>query len=63
MFQTNYVQKIKTRILCSILFCENPAVYEVIIVEPEMPQMTIRCMCFASWIHHCHRVIIPLPPG
>jgi hypothetical protein len=50
MFQTNYVQKIKTYILCSILFSEIPAIYQVIIVEPEMPQMAIRCMCFASWI-------------
>jgi hypothetical protein len=29
MFRTNYVQKIKTHILWSILFPEIPAVYEI----------------------------------
>jgi len=28
MFQTKFVEKIKTHILCSITFFENPALYE-----------------------------------
>ena len=46
MFQTKVVQKIKTRILRSISFSENRAVYEVMwknIVESDGPWMTINC--------------------
>jgi hypothetical protein len=47
VFQTKVVQKIKTRILCSISFFspQNRAVYEVMwknIVEPDWPQMKIQ---------------------
>jgi hypothetical protein len=44
MFQTKVVEKIKTHVLCSIIFPENRAVYEMMwknIVEPDRPQMTI----------------------
>jgi hypothetical protein len=46
-----FVEKIKTQILCSIMFVfhENLAVYEAMwknMVEPEKPQMTIHyCAC------------------
>jgi hypothetical protein len=43
MFQTEVVDKIKTYILCSIIFSENRAVYGIMwenIVEPDRPQMT-----------------------
>ena len=40
MFRTNSVEKIKTRILCSVTFSENRAVYEVMweknIVQPDV---------------------------
>ena len=40
MFRTNTVEKIKTRILCSVTFSENRAVYEVMweknIVQPDV---------------------------
>ena len=46
MFLMEVVEKIKTRILCSItFFSENRAVYEIMsknVVEPERPQMTIQ---------------------
>jgi hypothetical protein len=44
MFQTDVVEKIETHILCSEIFSENIAVYEIMsrnVVEPEGPQMTI----------------------
>jgi len=44
MYQTKLVEKIKTHILCSILyFSENCAVFEMWenMVEPGRPQMTI----------------------
>ena len=47
MFQTKVIEKIKTRILCSVtfffFFLENRAVYEIMwknTVEPGRPQMT-----------------------
>ena len=43
-FQTKVAEKIKTHILCSILFFENRAVCEVILqymAERDGPQMTI----------------------
>jgi len=55
MFQTKVVEKIKTRILCSIIFFsppENCAVCEIMwknIAEPERPQMTIWRMRVAHW--------------
>ena len=44
MFQAQVLEKIKTRILCSITPPENHAVYEIMwknIVEWSRPQMTI----------------------
>jgi len=52
MFQRN-VEKIKTRILCSIFFSENRAVYKIIwknIVERRRTQMTIWRMRIVCWI-------------
>jgi hypothetical protein len=37
------VEEIKTHILCSIIFSENPGVYETMwknMVQPDRPQMT-----------------------
>jgi len=50
-----FVEKIKTRVLCSItfFFLENRAVYEIMwknIVESDRPQMTIWRMRIACWI-------------
>jgi hypothetical protein len=54
MFQTKVVEKIKTHILCSVIFFfENRAVSEVMwkdIVERGRPQMTIGHMHIACWI-------------
>jgi hypothetical protein len=48
MFQTEVVQKIKTRISYTItFFSENRSVHEIMwkdIVEPDRPQMTIWLM-------------------
>jgi hypothetical protein len=43
-FGKKLVEKIKTDILCSIIFSENCAVYEIMwknVVERDRPQMTI----------------------
>jgi hypothetical protein len=53
MLQTKVVDKIRTHILCSVTFCENHAVYEIIwkhIVQPDRPQMTIWRIRIACWI-------------
>ena len=54
MFQTKAVQKIKTHILCSVIFLfENRAVYEIMwknILERGRPQMAIWRMRIACWI-------------
>ena len=56
MFQTKVVKKIKTRILCSIMFFENRVVYEIMsmnVVEPEGPHktnVTIWRILFACWV-------------
>ena len=54
IFRTEVAEKIKTQYtLCSITPPENRAVYEITwknIVEPSMPQMTIRRMRIAYWI-------------
>jgi hypothetical protein len=44
MFQTKFLEKIKTQILCSKTFSENRAVYEIMgknVVQPDRPHMTI----------------------
>jgi hypothetical protein len=44
MFGTNLVEKIKTRILCSITFFGNRAIYEIMwknCVEPDRSHMAI----------------------
>jgi hypothetical protein len=54
MFQTQFVEKIKTRVLCLKTFLsENRAVCKEVwknIVEPGRPQMTMRRMRVACWI-------------
>ena len=54
MFQVVFVEKIKRRILFSIIFSfENRTFYEIMwksIVQPGRPQMTIRRMRIACWI-------------
>jgi hypothetical protein len=53
MFQTEIVEKIKTRIFKFNYFFGNRAIYEImwkIIVEPDRSQMTIRRMRIESWI-------------
>ena len=53
MFQTDFVENIKTHFLCPVTFSENRAVYEIMwknIVEPNRPQMTIWRMRIACWI-------------
>jgi hypothetical protein len=53
MFQTKFVEKIKTHILFLITFFENRAVYEIMwenIVEPWWPQMAIWRTRIACWI-------------
>jgi len=51
MFETKFVEKIKTRILCSTIFFRK-SVYEMEknTVEPGRPQMTTWCMCISCWI-------------
>jgi len=42
-FSDRYIEKMKTQSLCSLMFSENHAVYEIIqkiMVEPDRPQMT-----------------------
>jgi len=54
MFQTN-VEKIKTRILCSITVFKHYAIYEIMwenTVEPERPRITIWRMRIACWTPH-----------
>ena len=44
MCQTNLVKKVKTHILCSIIFSGTRVLYEKMsknLVQPDMPQMTI----------------------
>jgi hypothetical protein len=54
MFQTDVVQKIKTRSLYSVtFFSENRAVFEITWknnLEPGKPRMTIRRKRFICWI-------------
>ena len=54
MFQTNVVEKIKTRILCSIFFFfyKNRSVYEMWenMIEPDKCESIIRRMRIACWM-------------
>jgi len=54
MLQTKCVEKIETRILCSVTFIENRAVYEIVwqgTVQPGRPQITtIWRMRIPYWI-------------
>ena len=48
MLQAKVVEKIKTRILCLIIFFENHTIYEITwknVLEPERPQMTKWHLC------------------
>jgi hypothetical protein len=52
MFQTKFVEKIKTNVIYSVTFSENPAVYEIcgkILYKQGRPQMTIWLMSTACW--------------
>jgi len=53
MFQTKFVEKIKTHFIFNNFFLESRAFYEVMwknIVQPVRPQMTIWRMRVACWI-------------
>ena len=67
MFQTKFVEKIKTHILCSVTFFpENRAFYGItweIIVERGRPHMTVWRMRTACWITtatHTHSEYVTL---
>jgi hypothetical protein len=52
MFETNVIEKIKTRILNSVTYFGNGAVCKIIlknVVEPGRPKMTIRRMCLSRY--------------
>jgi len=52
MFQTNVIERIKTRIFNSVTFFENGEVWKIILkndVEPGRPKMTIRRMCISRY--------------
>ena len=72
MFQTKFVQKIKTHnfMFNDFFFSENRAVYKIIwknTVQPDRPQITTRNVRFACWIrkandtHSEHVLLIALP--
>ena len=45
MFQTKFVEKIKTNMLCVIISPENHTVYEIMwksVAEPARPQTTVK---------------------
>jgi len=53
LFQTTFVEEIKTHFVFSNLFSENPAVYEIMwknFVEPDRPQTIVRPLLIACWI-------------
>jgi hypothetical protein len=53
MFQTNFLEQIKTHVLFSITFSKILPFYEKMwknMVQPNRPQMTIRRMRSACWI-------------
>jgi len=53
MFQTKFVEKIKTHILCSVIFIRKPLLNERMwknTVERGRPQMTVWRMRIACWV-------------
>jgi hypothetical protein len=53
MFQSEVVEKVKTHILCSIIFLKNLGICEELhinIVEPDRTQMMVWRMRIACWI-------------
>jgi len=53
MFKTNVGEKLETHILCSITFCGNLGVYELIwqnVVERGRPRMVMWRMRIACWM-------------
>jgi len=53
MFQIRVVEKIKAHIFFSKTFFTHRTIYEITwknMVEPDTPQMAVRCMRFACWI-------------
>ena len=71
MFHSKVVEKIKTHILCSVIFSpDNRIVYEIMrknIPEPGSPQTTIWRTYIACWIpeatdtHTEYVILIPIP--
>jgi hypothetical protein len=61
IFQTNIVEKIKTRILCWITFLENHAVYELMwknVVEPgRRSSQYSSCICLLQFVLHVSSVL------
>ena len=62
MFETNFVEKIKTHVLCSITFVENRAVYEIMLknlLQPDRPDDNIirrtRFACRTTKAKDTHR--------
>jgi len=59
MFQINVAEKIKTHILCSIMFFENRAFYEMMwknIVQPGRPQTKMaHAHCMMDTYGYKHR--------
>jgi len=54
MFQTEFIEEIKTRILCTVKFSENCAPYEIMwknMAEPHKPQTTIWRIRITCWIN------------
>jgi hypothetical protein len=52
MFQTKFIEKIKTHVLNSVTYFESGAVCKIIwknIVEPGRPKMTIRRICISRY--------------
>jgi hypothetical protein len=54
MFEIKVVEKVKTRVLSSVIFFSSENhVYEIMwknIVQPNRPQVIIRHTCIACWI-------------
>jgi len=69
-FRTNIVEKMKTRIVCSVSFFENRTAYEIMwenIVEPDRPQMKMWRLRVVCWIpkatntHPQYAILIAFP--
>ena len=70
IFQTKFVEKVETHILCSVIFFVNNTFWEIIwkyVVEQGRPQLTIWRTCMACWItkatntHPAYVILIAFP--